>query len=160
MLITLNIWGENEMSELILWKDKEMNRLRKDMDRLFKDCWSDAGLSMFFEKTSENIHIETMLTKDAFIVEARVKEMAREDLEVILSNDKLIIKGSTKKQTAAEKSSSWLEARCVNAFVRTIALPFRIEISEVKAVMRNDLLKIRLPRWRPEKIHLIAIEIQ
>lgn len=145
------------MSELILWKNKEMNRLREDMDRLFKSCWSEAGLSMFFEKTSENITVETMVTKDFFIVEAVLKDLRSDDLEVVVANEKLIIKGSKKKQNASQNRSNWFEERYVNAFTRTIPLPFRIEISEAKAVMRGNLLKITLPRWKPEKIYLIAI---
>ena len=146
------------MSELILWKDREMNRLRKDMDRLFKSCWSDAGLSIFFEKTSENIAIDTVVTRDSFIVEAVLKDMAPEDMEVIVTNEKLTIRGSRKKHAATKKESNWFEERCVSAFVRTIPLPFRIEISEVKAIMRGNLLKITLPRWKPEKFYLITIE--
>ena len=146
------------MSELILWKDREMNRLREDMDRLFKSCWSEAGLSAFFEKASENIAVQTMVMKDSFIVEAKLKDLGPQDLEVIVTNEKLIIKGNRKKQTAAANKTNWFEKQYVNAFTRTIPLPFRIEISEVKAVMRGNLLKISLPKWKPEKIYLIAIE--
>ena len=146
------------MSELILWKNREMNRLREDMDRLFKSCWSEAGLSMFFETTSENITVETMITKDFFIVEAVLRDLHPNDLEVVIANEKLIIKGRKKTQAAAGNKRNWFEERYVNAFTRTIPLPFRIEISEVKAVMRGNLLKITLPRWKPEKIYLIAIE--
>ena len=146
------------MSELILWKEREMTRWREDMDRLFKSCWSDAGLSVFLEKTSENMAIQTKVTRDSFIVEAVLKDLGPEDLEVVITNEKLTIKGSQKKQAAAVNKSNWFERRYVNTCIRTIPLPFRIEISEAKAVLKGNLLKIDLPRWRPENIYLIAIE--
>lgn len=146
------------MSELILWKEREINRLRKDMDRLFKSCGCDAGLSIFLEKTSESITIETVVTRDSFIVKAVLKDTGTEDLEITITNENLILRGSKKKLTAVNKTSSWFEERYVNSFIRTIPLPFRIEISEVKAVLRGNLLTINLPRWKPEKIYLIAVE--
>ena len=50
------------------------------------------------------------------------------------------------------------EKRYVNTFVRTIPLPFRVEMSEAKAVLKGNLLRIDLPRWKPEKIYFITIE--
>ena len=128
------------------------------MDRLFKSCGCDAGLSMFFEKTSESIIIETVVTRDSFIVEAVLKDIGSKGLEIAITDEKLILKGSSKKLTALNKTSSWFEERYVNTFIRTIPLPFRIENSEVKAVLRGNLLKITLPRWKPERVYLIAIE--
>ena len=150
--------GEKVMSELILWKEREMNRLREDMDRLFKSCGHDAGLSLFLEKTSESIAVKTIVTRDSFIVEVVLGDMPPDNMEVTIASEKLIIKGSKKEHTAGNKTSSWFEERCVNTFIQTIPLPFKIEISEVKAVLRGNLLKINLPRWKPEKIYLIAIE--
>jgi HSP20 family protein len=146
------------MSELILWKEREINRLRKDMDRLFKSCGYDAGLSVFLEKTYENIPIETVVTRDSFIVKAVIKDMDPENLDLVITNEKLAIKGRRKKPTVNNRACSWFEDRCVNTFIRTIPLPFRIETSEVKAVFRGNLLKIVMPRWKPEKIYVISIE--
>jgi len=146
------------MSELILWKNREMTRLREDMDRLFKSCGSHAGLSIFLEKSSENITIQTMATKDSFIVEAVLRDLGPEDLEIFITNEKLTLKGSRKKQAATVNKNNWFEKRYINCFIRTIPLPFRIEFSEVKAVLKGNLLKINLPRWKPEKIYIITIE--
>ena len=41
------------MSELILWKDEEMHKLRRDIDRLFDRCRSEFGVCRFLGEVSE-----------------------------------------------------------------------------------------------------------
>ncbi|MEE9420386.1 MAG: hypothetical protein V3W43_12955, partial [Desulfatiglandaceae bacterium] len=60
------------MSELIVWKNQEIRKLRRDLDRLIDRCWADLGVSLFLCRVTEDISVETFETKDALIVKAEL----------------------------------------------------------------------------------------
>lgn len=68
------------MSQLILWKDKELTRLKKDMDRLFDQCWSEVGMNLFLGHLAETTAIKKTVTPDGFVVRADLGEVNKEDL--------------------------------------------------------------------------------
>ena len=45
------------MSELIPWMDKEINKMRREMECLFNRCWPDIGADLFLENISGGIFI-------------------------------------------------------------------------------------------------------
>ena len=56
------------MSELILWKEEEINKLKRDIDRLFDRCWSDFGVCRFLGEVSEGFSIKLTETEDNLVV--------------------------------------------------------------------------------------------
>jgi len=58
------------MSELIPWMDKEINKMRREMECLFNRCWPDIGADLFLENISGGILLETVLTEDTFMIRA------------------------------------------------------------------------------------------
>ena len=91
------------MSELIPWMDKEINKMRRDMDRLFNRCWPDIGAELFLEDVSGGISLETILTEDTFLIKAVLPGIDPKSLDITVTDDKLTIKGS-KKETSVKES--------------------------------------------------------
>ena len=53
------------MSQLIVWKNQEMSKLRRDLDRLINRCWDDLGMNLFLGEVTQDISVEIFETKDA-----------------------------------------------------------------------------------------------
>ena len=86
------------MSELIPWMDKEINKMRRDMDRLFNRFWPDIGADLFMEDVSGGISLETVLTEDIFMIKAVLPGIDPKSLDISVTEDKLTIKGSKKEE--------------------------------------------------------------
>ena len=87
------------MSELILWMDKEMNKMKRDMDRLFRESRPEIGVGLFQEKVSQHMPVETFMTKEAFIIRAVIPGVDPENLDISVKDYQLTIKGRKKEET-------------------------------------------------------------
>ena len=146
------------MSELIPWMDKEINKMRRDMDRLFSRCWPDIGAELFLEDVSGGISLETLLTEDTFLIKAVLPGIDPKTLDISVTDDKLTIKGS-KKEESVEGSGYYKRVeRKLSCFSRTIPLPFYTQIREIKATLNRGILNIVVPKWKPQKACCIEIE--
>jgi len=148
------------MPELILWKNRQINKLRRDMNRLFERCWSDFGDSLFAEKISEDLSIEMTETDDVLIVKAALKGINPEDLDISVTNDTLTISGEKKGKTVEDSSYYYRVERTFGSFTRTIQLPCRIDIENTEATYKKGVLNIILPKQTPEKVQCIKIKVK
>ena len=146
------------MSELIPWMDKEINKMRRDMDRLFNRCWPDIGAELFLEDVSGGFSLETFLTEDTFLIKAVLPGIDPKTLDITVSDDKLTIKGS-KKEVSVEGSGYYKRVeRKLSRFSRTIPLPFYAQKNEIKATLNNGILNIVVPKQKPQKALYIKIK--
>ena len=146
------------MSELIPWMDKEINKMRRDMERLFNRFWPDIEADLFLEDVSGGISVETFLTEDTFMIKAVLPGIDPKSLDISVTDDKLTIKGSKKEESVEGSGYYQRVERKLSSFSRTIPLPFQTRIREIKATLHRGILNIVVPKWKPQKARCIEIE--
>ena len=147
------------MTELILWMDKEMNKMRRDMDRLFRESWPEIGVGLFKEKVSQHIPLETFMTEKAFIIRAILPGVDPESLDISIKDYQLTIRGGKKEDSVDESGYCKQMARKLRSFSRTVPLPFKPVSEEIKATLNRDVLKIQVPKPGLRKKRYVKIEI-
>jgi len=149
------------MSELILWKDEEMNKLRRDIDRLFDRCWSEFGVCRFLGEVSEGFSMQLTETEESLIFRAEFKGVNPENRDVSITNDVfLTIKGEKSVATSEEGGYYHRVKRRFRSFTRTFRLPCRVRVGEIKAIYKNGRLKVVMPKWKPQRARCIKVEIK
>ena len=146
------------MSELILWMNKEIDRMRRDMDRLFNRCWPDIGADLLMEGVSGGISLEIFQTEEALTIKAVLSGVDPGSLEISVTDDKLMIKGC--KQEASVEGSGYYQRvqRKLSSFSRTVPLPSRARIGKIRATLNKGILKIVVPKWKHRETRSIKIE--
>jgi HSP20 family protein len=147
------------MSELILWKNQEMSKLRRDMDRLFSRLWSDFGMEGFADDMSEG-PIEITETEDAVRVKAELKGIKPEDLDISVVRNRLTIKGKKSEKTIEKGKYYQKIERSYGSFSRSVILPSGIDIDKIKATFEKGTLDIVIPKRESEKVQGIKIEVK
>jgi len=135
----------------IIWQ--ELDRLRRDMDRLFE------GSTPRWQRTrSGSFPAVNMWTKDddGVILTADLPGVAAEDLNVSVTGDTLTLSGSRTLEKEGNRQYHRQE-RAHGTFNRTIQLPYSINQNKVDAQLQNGLLKLTLPRAEAEKPQQISI---
>ena len=149
------------MSELILWKDEEMHKLRRDIDRLFDRCRSEFGVCRFLGEVSEGFSIQLNETEERLIFRAELKDVNPENLDVSITNDAfLTIKGEKSVATSEEGGYYHSVKRRFRSFSRTFRLPCRVRVGEIKATYNKGILKVVMPKWKPQRPRCIKVEIK
>ena len=148
------------MSELTLWMDQEVRKLRRDIDRLFERQWFDLRADRFVDEAARWPTIKISETKDAIMVKAIVPGIGSEDLEISFHNDTLIIRGKKSGVHVGEDTYRHRIERRFESFSRSVRLPCRVKIEEIKATYKNGILEIVMPKWEPEKSRGIKVEFK
>lgn len=147
------------MSELILWMDEEINKMKRDMDRLFRESWPGIGVGLFQEKVSQHILVETFMTEEAFVVRAVLPGVDPENLDISVKDYQLTIKGCKKEESAEKDGYCRQMALKLRSFQRTVPLPFKAAPEQIKATLNSDVLDIQVPRQDLEKKGRVSVEI-
>ncbi|MBW1924668.1 MAG: Hsp20/alpha crystallin family protein [Deltaproteobacteria bacterium] len=147
------------MSDLLQWQREEMDKMRRDMDRLFDDLRSCFENTPYAGRGVGAPSARVYETPDAVIVHAEIPGFEPEEIDLSLTEDTLTIRG--------EKVTGRLDARCLyprllgrlSSFSRTIRLPSRVNADEARATYEDGELRVVMPKWKREKVRFIRIEM-
>jgi HSP20 family protein len=104
--------------------------------------------------------IDIAETDDAVEVSADIPGVAKEDLEVTVANDTLIIKGE-KTGEREDKDKDWhLVERSYGSFRRHVPLGFTPEDGKIDASFANGVLKLRIEKPKTATAESRRIDIK
>jgi HSP20 family protein len=93
------------------------------------------------------------------IIKAELPDMNREDVEVIVENNTLTLKG-TKNFPADVKEEQFRRVeRRYGPFVRSFTLPNTVDATKVSAEYKNGVLTVKLPFREEAKARTINVEV-
>jgi HSP20 family protein len=147
------------MSELILWKDKEMTKLRRDMDRLFNRFCYGFGVPFFPDDFSGAPAFNLSETEDDLILEAKLPGMKPKDMDISVTEDTLSIKGEIREESVKEGARYQTVERRSGSFSRTIPLPCKVKIDDINATYKDGMLKITMPKWESDATRGVQIKV-
>lgn len=85
-------------------------------------------------------------TSDAFILQADVPGMVDKDLDISLSNNRLIVSGKRENEEEVKGETYHRTERSWGSFSRTFTLPTDVDVNKVAAELKNGVLVIQLPK--------------
>lgn len=149
---------------IVKWSPlKELEDMRKDMDRLFGEffppltrrrrTWLKPEMGVIVPD------IEMYDRKDEIVVKAEVPGVTKEDIDLTITKDSLTLKGEIKKEEEVNEEDYYACERSYGSFTRTIALPVEVDSAKAKASFKNGVLEIVLPKREEAKPKEIKIEV-
>lgn len=148
------------MPELIIWKNQRMDKLRRDMDRLCTRVCDEFGIPLFLETAREFPSMDLSETEDTLILMAEVPNINPEDLDISITDDTLSIKGETEQELVEESGGYQRKEKRYGSFSRTLQLPCRINVDDVKATYKKGILNIVMPKCKPEQVREIKVKVK
>lgn len=101
--------------------------------------------------------VDVIDRENEVILCAEVPGVPKEDLDVTVTEDSVILRGEIKRPEE-EAGDYYYHEMSAGAFSRTIELPVAIDPQRAKVRLKNGVLEMTLPKVEAEKRHKIAIE--
>jgi HSP20 family protein len=133
-----------------------------------KDSFFRANerLNKFFDD-EQSIQIHSMVgqwtpimdvyeTSDRFVVKLEIPEVSESDIKIILDGN--IIKVSGERSLKVEGRNYYQIERTYGKFFRSFPLPCEVDAQNIKAILKDGILKITVPKKEPFLRHLKVIE--
>jgi HSP20 family protein len=148
---------------IVKWSPlKELEDMRKDMDRLFEDFFAPVARRRRWLKPGVSVvvpNIEMYDRKNEIALKAELPGVNKEDIDLTITKDSITLKGEVKKDEEVKEEDYYACERSYGSFTRTIALPVEVDSEKVKASFKNGVLEIVLPKKEESKPKEIKIEV-
>jgi HSP20 family protein len=102
--------------------------------------------------------LDVIERSDEIVVRAAVPGLKKQDLEVSVSGTLLTIRGNAEKMRREEEGEYYRAEIPHGPFERTLALPAEVDESKGKAIMKDGLLELTLPKLEKARRRTIRIE--
>jgi HSP20 family protein len=132
---------------------KEIEMMEKEINKMFNDLFRS------FNRSYEYPLMDIIDSKDDLVVYVEIPGVNKDDIKVKIHNDVLTISGERKEPELPEKANCLIREREFGKFMRSIRLPYPIEVSKVNAEYKDGILKIILPKKEEVKPKEIQINV-
>lgn len=158
-----SLWRRESMPAK--WEESHpFHGLQQEMNRLFDDFFRGfeptpfQGLEERLMVFSPSVDVKE--TDKEIVVKAELPGIDEQDIEVLLSENALTIKGE-KKEEKEEKTKQYHRVeRAYGAFNRMIPLPGGMDMEKAKSIYKNGILTIKLPKTETFKSKTKKIPIK
>jgi HSP20 family protein len=147
------------MRELAVWKQQEIDKLRRDMDQLFRRFRKELGIPRYLIEVAESFSVDFSETENTLTVKAELPGIKPEDIKISVTEDTLTLKGETGEEVVESAEGYRKIERRSRRFSRTVSLPCRVLTEDVKATLKNDILQIVLPKSKPKEARSVKIDL-
>ncbi|GAU09702.1 Hsp20/alpha crystallin family protein [Desulfoplanes formicivorans] len=140
------------MSDLILWKNQELQKIKQDMDELLSCFMRDFSHPFPHDMRTGDPKLITFENKTSFFVKMDIPALCTRSLEVTIINHDLIIQGNQEISPAGPHGPT------TQSFSFRVSLPGHIQEQGIKAIYREGTLIITLPKKsmpKPRRIQVI-----
>lgn len=128
---------------------RELARLENEINRLFKELIPEEKIET--QVTTWSPRVDVYEKDNNLIVEAEIPGAKKEDIEVKVKDNSIVIKGEVKKEEEKKEENYYRSERFYGRFERILPLPTDVKVEEAKATFENGILKLTIPKVSQEK---------
>jgi HSP20 family protein len=136
---------------------RELLAIQERMNRLFEDVMR--------QQTHEEVNAVWMPAVDIFetehdlVVKAELPEVKREDIQVLVEHDKLIMRGERRLPAELKRDQFHRVERIYGTFARNFTLPHNIDQDKIVAEYKQGVLTITMPKAGQLRNQKITVKI-
>ena len=136
---------------------QEMNSLQRQLNRMFDDAFTST--SSEFGNLAKVPAAELTETEEALVLKLEVPGVDPGDINIEATAKSIAISGERKSEVNTEAEGKTLSEFSYGSFERVIALPSRIQNTEVKAEYKDGILHLTLPKAESEKNKVVKVNL-
>jgi len=132
---------------------REMDRLQREMNRLFEDSYPSR-----YHSAPAYPAMNVWTNEEGLQITAEVPGVSPKDIDISVVGDTLTLSGVREPDELKEGARYHRQERGYGNYTRSIQLPFSVNVNKVEATFKNGVLSIVLPRAEEDKPKKITIK--
>jgi HSP20 family protein len=139
---------------------RDINNIQRRFDNLLEELFEPLAPLELRSVGEYSPPCDIEETESHYVVSLDVPGMAKEDLNVEVSGDSLIISGSRKEEHLSKKGQPQMSERYQGSFFRCMSLPGLTEDSKIEAIYKDGVLRVAIPRAYATKKKTVPISAE
>jgi len=148
------------MPELVIWKQRRIGRLKRDMDQMVQRMLSEFRAASTPGTTWKPPSYDLIETEKEIVLKAEIPGVDPNKIEIDITDNILTIEGETKQEAVSHEESYHRIERRYGSFSRSIPIPRRIVLSKVKATYKKGILTIVMPKFSGEEKRGVKVRLR
>jgi HSP20 family protein len=136
--------------------DTPLTRLRDQIDRMFQQ--PDFSVGDLLEGWMPAVDV--LEDKDKLTVKAELPGFKREDINVSLHEDNLVISGERRCEEEQKEGEFYRCERNYGRFHRAVSLPSSVDMEKIDARYRDGILTVTLPKSEKARGKQIEVSVE
>ncbi|MFH1727004.1 MAG: Hsp20/alpha crystallin family protein [Pseudomonadota bacterium] len=129
---------------------------QQEVSKSFRDIFRDENqtneTTSIYDNVNFPVPVDVFETDDEIIIEAELPGMSKEEIEVTVEEDLIIIKGYKKDRSAQpQKPHFYCMERDFGKFNRVIDIPSSVNINNAEATYDSGILHIEVPKIKEKR---------
>ena len=137
---------------------RDLLSIQDRMNRLFEQTLSRSRVEEGIAASTWSPAVDIYETPDTIVMKAELPGLSREDIEIHVRDNTLTLKGERRFAKDVQQENYLRIERVYGAFQRNFTLPATIQQDKIRAVFRDGVLELTLPKAEAAKPKKIAIE--
>lgn len=141
----------------------DIARWEQQMERRFADLFSGRIARLWGDGDDVDLTeppLDLYEEENEIVVKAELPGMTKDDIQISSADNVLTIRGEKKKEEEDKGKDYYRAERVYGAFVRSVALPAEVIPEKARAIFKNGVLEIRLPKSEAAKKREIKVNVQ
>ncbi len=131
-------------------------RLRNELEKVFGEDFLSSPTTTTFWAPRVNVRESA----EAIEISADLPGVAREDLQIHVEQNQLILRG-TRKDDREDKSGTWHRVEKIyGQFERAFNLPSGLRRDDIKATLRDGILTVAIPKAEEARPRQVEIKVE
>ncbi len=135
---------------------KELLTLQDRLDKMYRDM--EKTRKEEFVSSEWTPPVDIFEVGNTFILKLEVPEVIKETIDIKIHENELTIKGERKLEAGVEPDNYYRMERGYGVFARSFTHTKSIDASNIKAVLKDGILRVELPKKEEVKPKQIKIE--
>lgn len=139
--------------------------LDEEVQRFFR--WPFSFPSTFFtpprlttRATAWVPRMDVFEKNGAIVIEAELPGLKKEDVQVEVLGDELVISGEAKADTEAKEEVYYRSERIYGSFYRRMALPAGVTAEQIAATLTDGVLEVKIPKPAAPKTEATKVDVK
>jgi HSP20 family protein len=139
---------------------RDLVSIQDRMNRLFEQTLSRSRGEEGVTATTWTPAVDIYETADTIVMKAELPGVAREDIQIQIDGNTLTLKGERRFARDVQEESYLRIERAYGSFHRSFGLPATVQQENVRAVLKDGVLELTLPKAEGSKPKRISVDVR
>jgi HSP20 family protein len=139
---------------------RDLISIQDRMNRLFEQTLTRSRGEEGVSATTWTPAVDIYETTDTIVMKAELPGVAREDIQIQIDDNTLTLRGERRFSKDVHEESYLRIERAYGSFHRSFTLPAGVRQDKVRAVFKDGVLELNLPKAEEAKPKRIAIDVR
>ncbi|MFB3853102.1 MAG: Hsp20/alpha crystallin family protein [Vicinamibacterales bacterium] len=138
---------------------RELSDVQERVNRVLGEFYGRRGEDDVMRRGTWVPPVDIMQKGSDIVLKAELPDMKREDIDIRVENNTLIISGEKKFEEGVREEDCHRIERAYGRFSRSFSLPATIDTDKVGADYKNGVLTVKLPIREEAKPRQIQVQV-